>query len=255
MFTHDPLCGVETLLTMDTAPMIAARGAVVALVPVGAYEQHGPHLPVTTDTLIACAIAQRVCVLRPALRVAPLGVSCSQEHAGFAGCIALSSETLASVIRDVVEWAGRGGSVLTVLVNAHGGNYVLGNLVQQLNVDRPTVLIGPSRAHWEAAAGEAGIETPLEHDMHAGEIETSILLHVLPGAVRTSAVADVAGDTPRDLPFYAMRHYSPGGVIGSPSLASAAKGRVLLQSLASQLDAHIQAALAHQSGAVHGDAS
>ena len=238
--------GVRAILTMDTAPMIAERCAEIALIPVGAYEQHGPHLPVTTDTIIACAIAERIARLRPALRVAPITISCSHEHAGFPGCIALSAKTLGHVITDIAQWTERSGAQLAVIVNGHGGNYVLGNIVQELNVDRARVLTGPAHKVWEAAAEKAQIETDLGADMHAGEIETSILLHLLPAAVRTGKIRDTPGEEPRTITFYGVGHYCAKGVIGAPSKASAAKGKVLLDTISAQLNEEIARALEHQ---------
>ena len=239
--------GVGAILTMDTAPIIAARHPQVALIPVGAYEQHGPHLPVTTDTVIACAIAERIARRRPSLRVAPITISCSHEHAGFPGCVALSANTLGHVMTDITQWTKRSGAKLAVIVNGHGGNYVLGNIVQELNVDAPRVLAGPGRRAWEQASRKAGIETALNSDMHAGEVETSILLHLLPGAVRTERIRDAPGDEPRTITFYGVGHYATEGVIGTPSKASAAKGRVLLEAISEQLNEEIAQALRHQS--------
>ena len=226
--------------------MIAARRPNVALIPVGAYEQHGAHLPVTTDTVIACAIAQGITERRPALRVAPVTISCSQEHAGFDGCMALSAQTLARVMADITQWTRRAGVSLTVIVNGHGGNYVLGNVVQELNVDEPRTLAGPTHTHWQAAARAARIETRFENDMHAGEIETSILLHLLPEAVQHEKIHDVMQSGPRTVTFYGVRHYSTQGVIGCPSKATAVKGKKLLESVIAELDADITKALTYQ---------
>ena len=231
---------------MDTAAMIAKDKPDVALVPIGAYEQHGPHLPMTTDTVIACAIAHGLAERHQALRISPITISCSHEHSGFAGCIALSAATLGHVIGDIVEWVARNGIRLAVLVNGHGGNYVLGNIAQEANVDGPRVLVGPTREHWNSARCKAGIETRDEHDMHAGEIETSLLLHVWPPAVRPDLIADTPGEKPRVTTFYGVKHYTRQGVVGTPSKATEAKGKIVLETLIDEMADEIASALAHQ---------
>ena len=198
----------ESILSTATAAMIEKDKPNIALVPIGAYEQHGPHLPMTTDTIIACAIAHGLAERHRALRVSPITISCSHEHSGFTGCIALSAATLGRVIGDIVEWVARNEIGLTVLVNGHGGNYVLGNIAQEANVDEPRVLVGPTRKHWNIARRNGEIETRDEHDMHAGEIETSLLLHVWRSAVRVDLIADTPGDEPRVTTFYGVKHYN-----------------------------------------------
>ena len=152
------------------------------------------------------------------------------------------------MIEDVIEWIARHEISLAVLVNGHGGNYVLGNIAQEANVDGPRVLVGPTHQHWSTARGKAAIETRDEHDMHAGETETSLLLHALPTAVRTDLVADAPGYEPRVMTFYGVKHYSRQGVIGAPSKATEAKGKVVLKTLVDEMDNEIASALAHQRG-------
>lgn len=232
-----------SLFDLSTSPEIAARAPRFALIPVGAFEQHGPHLPLTTDTLIAQAVGQAVCERGNGLLVSPITVSCSHEHAGFPGTVSVSATTLALQVRDMTVALEEAGFELVVLLNCHGGNYVLSNVAQELNQHRPRLLLLPSRQHWEVALAHAGVESSLSADMHGGEIETSILLHVLPQAVRTDLICDHAALNRPLLTFHGMKHYTESGVIGFPSHATAEKGRLLLEALSRQLAQEIHQVL------------
>jgi creatinine amidohydrolase len=219
---------------------LAASAAVAgcrppfAVLPVGAFEQHGPCLPLTTDTLIAAELGARLAEAHGALLLSPVTISCSHEHAGFAGTVSISAPTLYAVVRDIHASLAAAGIERLALVNAHGGNYVLANLAQELNVGGPRLLILPTPGAFAAAAAAAGIETPPETDMHGGEIETSILLHACPKAVTPGAPDEVNDD--RDLLHaVGMTGLTRSGVIGRPGRASAAKGARLLEALTGRL--------------------
>ncbi len=231
----------------DTSEEIGERAPRFAVVPVGSFEQHGAHLPVTTDTLIAGILAKQLCERHGGLLVSPLGVTCSHEHAGFPGTLSISPRTLIAVVTDLVVAIESHGIALTVLLNGHGGNYVIGNVAQELNVIGPRVLMCPARQHWQAAMDRAGIEHSMSADMHGGELETSILLYAMPEAVRSERMqADwEAPDRPL-LTLYGMRHYTTSGVIGFPSSATAEKGRVVVEEMTRILGSEIEAILARR---------
>jgi creatinine amidohydrolase len=215
----------------------------VAVLPVGSFEQHGPYLPLATDTLVACAIAREVAAAYPVHLLPPVTISCSQEHAAWPGTVSISSVTLHAVVRDIAESLSRSGVDALVLVNGHGGNYVLGNVVQESNAVRDSAGNGvrmalfPAPEDWEAARERAGVRTSLLSDMHAGEIETSILLHCHPELVRSGyETTDFVADDRRHLLTLGMSAYTESGVIGRPSLASAEKGKLLLAALADSFE-------------------
>ena len=217
--------------TVTTDPeVVDARFAVL---PVGSFEQHGPHLPLVTDTLIAAAIAEGIAARYGGLHLPPVSFSCSHEHADFPGTVSLSAETLSAIIADVVESLRRQEIRRLLIVNGHGGNYVLGNVVQQMSL-RGDVRIGlfPTREDWDEARESAGMTSASHDDMHAGELEVSILLAMFPDVVRQGwEHDDHTADDRRHLSILGMSAYTKSGVIGRPSLASAEKGRAAVDHL------------------------
>ncbi|WBC05327.1 creatininase family protein [Micromonospora sp. WMMA1976] len=219
------------LWTTATTTEAARRAASVAVLPVGSFEQHGSYLPLATDTIVASAIAAAVADRYDLLLLPPITISCSHEHAAWPGTVSISARTLDAIITDVRESLQHSGVERLVIVNGHGGNYVLSNVVQQANVARPQLALFPNRQAWEVACQDAGIVSSMHDDMHAGEIETSVLLEVAPESVREGYDReDHVAEHPHLLTL-GMRAYTESGVIGRPSLASSDKGRLLLASL------------------------
>ncbi len=209
----------------------------VAVLPVGAFEQHGPHLPLATDTLVAVAIGNAVAGVVPVRQLPPVTIGCSHEHAAFPGTLSVSATTLAAIVTDVAASLRGQGIEHLIVVNGHGGNYVLANVVQQANAERPrSMALYPNRVDWDEARAAAGMTTTAHEDMHAGELEASILQAVWPDYVRDGwqkAWSDddhAAGDR-RHLLTVGMDAYTTTGIIGRPSLATEAKGRAVLQAL------------------------
>lgn len=221
------------IITRATSTEISAAEPDVAVLPVGSFEQHGSHLPLATDTLIACGIAEAIAARYNVLLLPPLPIACSHEHASWPGTVSISAATLHAVVKDVFGSLQRSGVTRLVIVNGHGGNYVLSNVVQELTVDGPCVALFPGRDDWSRARASAGLTTDPHEDMHAGEIETSLLLHLLPEAVRDSyQAADHDGaDRRAHLLTLGMKGYTKSGVIGRPSAATEEKGRRVLASL------------------------
>ncbi|MFE2069316.1 creatininase family protein [Streptomyces sp. NPDC059467] len=230
------------LLPTDTTEEVRTRGAgvstQVAVLPVGSFEQHGPYLPLATDTLVACAVAREIAAAFPVHLLPPVTVSCSHEHAAWPGTVSISSVTLHAVVNDIADSLRRSGVEALVVVNGHGGNYVLGNVVQEASARGERLALYPAAEDWETALERAGVETSALTDMHAGEIETSILLHAHPELVRPGhESADFTADDRRHLLTLGMSAYTESGVIGRPSLGSAEKGKELLAALADSFGA------------------
>lgn len=224
------------VLPADTTLDERERAATVALLPIGSHEQHGPHLPLATDTLVATTLAREIAAAHPVRLLPPLTISCSQEHDAWPGTVSISAATLTAVVRDVAASLHRGGVHSLVLVNAHGGNYVLGHVVQEIT--SPRLALFPHELDWIEARGAAGCETTILSDMHAGELETSILLHAHPHLVRPPFRDELADDR-RHLLSRGMQEYTQSGVVGRPTLASAEKGAAVLASLVRSFAAYL----------------
>ena len=122
------------------------------------------------------------------------------------------------------------------MVNGHGGNSVLSNVVQAANSPRPVMLLYPTSSHWALAREAAGCSTSNHQDMHAGEAETSILLNSAPDLVGPGwQDNDHEADDRALLTLVGMGGYTQTGVIGRPSLATPEKGQAILDSLVARL--------------------
>jgi creatinine amidohydrolase len=219
----------------DTAPILptatttdaGAAHAAVAVLPVGSFEQHGPCLPLVTDTLIATAIAAAVANRHQNVFQLPaITYGCSHEHAAFPGTISISATTLSAVIADIAESLAQQGITALIIINAHGGNAVLTNVAQQANVHGPLrVGLYPSREDWTEARTAASTTSSTHDDMHAGELETSILLSAYPTYVREGwNSTDHSAPERRHLTTLGISAYTDTGVIGQPSQATKEKG-------------------------------
>lgn len=172
------------LLPISTSADVEAHQPAVAVLPIGSHEQHGSFLPLTTDTIVAAAITAAIAERHNVLALPPITISCSHEHAAWPGTVSISHGTLSTIINEIhTSLAGSGISRLA-LVNGHGGNYVLANIVQAANAVRAgSMTLFPTRADWDHARAAAKLTTDAHEDMHAGELEVSILLHVHANAV------------------------------------------------------------------------
>lgn len=203
----------------------------VLCVPLGATEQHGPHLPLDTDTRVAVAWAEALSQHRPGFMVAPaLPYGSSGEHQGFAGTLSIGQEALRSVLLELIRSAAHTFSAV-VLVCGHAGNAepVLAVTRQARHEGHRVVALLPS---WDEPADGEG---SLTIDAHAGRTETSLLLHLCPEVVRQDRLQPgVTGPVTRFLPRLrrdGVAAVSPNGILGDPSGASADEGRRLFDLL------------------------
>ncbi|BCY11060.1 creatininase family protein [Actinoplanes sp. L3-i22] len=231
------------LIPSTTSANVRRDAPSVAVLPVGSFEQHGDYMPLATDTIVASAIAASVAARYNALLLPAVPLSCSHEHSGWPGTVSISHHTLAYLVTDVAQSLERQGISRLVIINGHGGNYVLSNVAQVANADKSSSMsLFPSRNDWDSARRLAGLESNAHEDMHAGELEVSILLSCRPDAVDDGALAaDHSANERPFLPVHGMGAYTKSGVIGRPSLANAIKGDALLRSLTDAFAYHLQA--------------
>ncbi|MFD4396043.1 creatininase family protein [Kitasatospora sp. NPDC058478] len=231
---------MDALITAATSADERRRGAKIAVLPVGSFEQHGDHLPLTTDTIVAGLIAQRIAADYGLFLLPPITVSCSHEHAHIPGTVSISAATLYAVVNDTWKSLQASGVPGLLIVNGHGGNYVLSNVVQEANTSGPRVALFPVREDWHQAREAAGLVSSGAEDMHGGELEVSLLLHGAPELIRDGIEQDdhSAPERPHLLTL-GMAGYTKNGIVGQPSLGTAAKGRALLDSLSRSAAAHL----------------
>ena len=242
------------LTTRDFAALDPA--ATVAVLPLGATEQHGPHLPLGVDSALVDGIVAATLPLLPAelpvLFLPTQQIGLSPEHARFPGTLTLSSTTLIQLWREIGAGVARAGLRKLVLFNAHGGHSGAMDIVAR-ELRAAHGLIVYSSSWFNLPLGDAGAQFSADEHrfgVHAGEMETSMMLALAPGQVAMGAARDF-GSTSRqraaDYPIlgngrsaklgWAMEDYNPAGAAGNAAAASADKGRARVDASAAQLAA------------------
>jgi creatinine amidohydrolase len=228
-------------------PDIAAADPArwIAVLPLAATEQHGPHLPVGTDVMIARAYLARVRELLPDtlpvtfLPLQPVGIS--TEHIDFPGTLTLPTETALKAWMALGISVARAGVKKLVMVTSHGGNSAAMSLVaQDLRAQHGLLAVTTAWSRFGAPQGLFSVEE-LRHGIHGGAVETSIMLARYPHAVRQDAIADFRPSSiamEKDYRFLSAHRPAPfawqaqdlhvSGAAGDATLASAAKGQSLL---------------------------
>jgi creatinine amidohydrolase len=230
----------------DWGALVAADPSrLIAVLPLAATEQHGPHLPLGTDVMIGEAYLGRVRELLPQasparfLPMQPVGIS--TEHIDFPGTLTLPAETALQSWLAIGDSVARAGIRKLVMVTSHGGNSAAMSLVaQDLRAKHHMLAVTTS---WSRFGVPDGLFTAEEirHGVHGGAIETSIMLAAWPDQVRTDKIAaftpsSVAMDhdfkwlnAHRPAPYaWAAQDLHPSGAAGDATQASADKGRALL---------------------------
>jgi mycofactocin precursor peptide peptidase len=216
-------------------PEVEAGPRRLLVVPLGSLEQHGPHLPMDTDTQIACAVAARACAGRTGVGLAPpVAIGASGEHADFPGTLSIGTAALSLVLVELGRHASLHWPAM-LLVNGHGGNGpAITDAVSRLRDE------GRECHVWHAGLGDG--------DAHAGRTETSMMLALAPSEVLLDRAA--AGETRPvaellpELRAHGVREVSPNGVLGDPAGASAEEGTRLLGLLAANLSENLDSLLA-----------
>nr|WP_246700553.1 creatininase family protein [Variibacter gotjawalensis] len=217
--------------------------ATIAVLPVAAIEQHGPHLPVSTDTVIADGMIAEVAKRLPddisALILPTQNIGKSNEHISFAGTVTLSAEAAIRVWTEIGEAVNRAGLRKLVIVNSHGGNVeVMGIVTRELRVRFEILAVSCS---WSRLGYPDGLYTDEERavGIHAGDIETSLMLHFRPDLARmeraenfvpaTIAIAkefEILRPTGYTPFAWLAEDLHPKGALGDATRATAEKGRL-----------------------------
>lgn len=235
-------------LTWQDVAAMPDRGNVVIIQPIGAIEQHGPHLPLAVDAAISVAVLGRALAQLdaavPAYALPPLYYGKSNEHWHFPGTITLSAQTLLAVLTEVAESVYRAGFRKLVLMNSHGGQPQIMEIVaRDLHQTYSDFMVFPLFT-WNVPhqAGEWLSDREKAFGIHAGDAETSVMLAIMPEQVRMEkAVREYPQQLPEasllsmegKLPFaWTTRDLSRSGVLGDATVATREKGEAMLASVA-----------------------
>ena len=247
--------------SMMTSPQFkqAVKKSPVVVIPAGSHEQHGSHLPLGTDSLIACSIAEKavekIASKIPVIITPPIPFGCSAEHLDFPGTLSLKPDTFMNIMRDLIESLALSGVKKILVVNGHGGNiHPLGTLLHEtarkydmfLAFTFPTSLTREALKQVRSSKDMGGF--------HAGEPETSMILQLAPQLVNKNNIQKPTlkkyhKDTKYirlwDSKFlkgfsWTTKEISPSGVIGDPTTATEKKGKILLDAAIDNLAKLIQ---------------
>lgn len=223
----------------------------VVLLPIGAVEQHGPHLPTLTDSLIATHMVAETLKVLPsevkAWALPPLNYGKSNEHINFPGTITLTTPTLRAVVHEIAESVAHAGFRRLAFVNGHGGNVpVLQAATRDIRVETGLMMfylqagvVGDKDRPFELSAEEA------RFGFHAGEVETSVVLAIDESLVEMDkAIKHIANFPETNTPLFLFGSASAAwlsddwgqaGIFGDATIATAEKGQALIEAGVKQL--------------------
>jgi creatinine amidohydrolase len=223
------------------------RENTVIVLPTGATEQHGPHLPCAVDTVICSGVVghalARLDAKVPAYAMAPITYGKSEEHLHFPGTITLTGETLLATMIEIGESVYRAGFRKLLIVNGHGGQpQVMEIMAREMRLRHGDYIVVPQHT-WRLphVAGRYMADKEKKLAMHAGHAETAIMLALAPDTVHMErAVTNYPPEFPskllspdgRPACAWTARDFGPSGIIGDPLPATREQGEAILDSLA-----------------------
>jgi creatinine amidohydrolase len=245
-------------LTSRHFAQLAASSSIdkaVAVLPVAAIEQHGPHLPVSVDTTLVNGVVNASLAHLPAalpvLFLPTQQVGKSNEHIRFPGTLTLSAHTLISVWMELGACVARAGFKKLVLLNSHGGQVSMMDIVaRDLRTAHDLIVYHTSWYNLPLGDAVMGLFPPEEHrfGIHAGDMETSMMLALAPAQVDMAqaknfhstsqgraATYPILGNGTSAKLGWQMQDYNPQGATGNAAAATAAKGHALLDAAGLQL--------------------
>ena len=235
-------------LTSAESKEMAKDRSAVGLIPVGAFEQHGPHLPLATDSIMVEVMAAEVAARfkEPIIVTPTLMAGLSEHHVDFPGTVTLDPVTLEGEIDAYITALQQMGLTRVCLFSFHGGNYgFLHDYAASARSKWPNIQIitYTDFQRFLTVMFNAGLKAGLQlaaTDSHAGALETSLILHVL-GENRVREFAGVTGFLTEDpswmetMQKQGVQAISPSGVFGTPASASPAAGEMILDALVEEV--------------------
>ena len=223
------MLGFETLLQQTQT----------VILPLGSLEEHGPHLPLGTDTFHALKLARRVAELRPVVVAPPVFYGMCRSTREHPGTVSISGDTLRALLVDVGREFYRVGLHNLVFISGHAGGTHMSAIVEageRLLTELPEVKVAVVNLLelLREVLGEQPDLVQTKGDSHAGEVETALMLAAYPGLVRGTAPEEWPS-FPKYVLVRDKRRYWPGGVWGNPAPATAAQGEAILRAEAERL--------------------
>jgi creatinine amidohydrolase len=243
--------GSKILLAEMTSAQVRAevgRGRSTVVVPFGAVEQHGPHLPLDTDAVLADRLGPLLAERLDALCAPTMRIGCSQHHLAFAGTLSLRPETLRMIVHDLVDSLVRHGFRHVVLLATHGGNEPPLHEARAASRRAGVSVVVPSlRVAVDAvlAVARARGVPPGEAGGHAGELETSLMLALAPELVSRAVMTEPGYTGPLDDAAAAVLFedgvgaLAPTGVLGDPRRASSDAGHAYVTAFLDAIERQI----------------
>ncbi len=213
----------------NTSPEWQTHTGQIVVSGIGSCEQHGPMLPLATDTLIAGHFARLLAHLLDAALLPEIAIATSIEHRGYRGSFSLKPETAMSIIRDLAEEIISQNFKYWIIINGHGGNFFLAPVIRDINSQDKKlkiILFSP----WDVTGRVPPVGQKQDTlEIHAGYHETSLMMHLFPSLVRQDKPDNTDSENyplrQNDLTTFGVGHFTPEGTIGCPSLATANIGR------------------------------
>ena len=204
----------------------------LAILPVGSIEQHGPHLPVTTDWIIADAMGRGIAEKTGGFYIPALPVSTNKEHRGKRGSVGMHSDVFYGMMTDICLDLKAQGFKRIAVIQGHGGIFVMNSVVRELNADHNpdlfVVKIDSMEICWPVFEKKGVLES--RGGIHAEEAETSLMLHLHPELVDMSKAKDFFPEVSRPMLNYGgILRYCPDGIWGAATKASAEKGKQMME--------------------------
>ncbi|MDA8278002.1 MAG: mycofactocin biosynthesis peptidyl-dipeptidase MftE [Actinomycetota bacterium] len=236
-------------LTSMTYPEVEeVEKSSVLIIPIGSTEQHGPHLPVLTDSIITNALAEVLAQRRPdkSILAPPITIGASHEHIHFPGTLSIGNEVLTSMVVELGRSASRFAG--TLFITAHGGNVIaMARGIEILKGEKRRVtawwptqeVLRQAALRWSGPDEARGLEHP---DLHAGRTETSAMMALAPDMVHLDrAESGGSSNFEQILPHminYGVKAVSTNGVIGDPTGSNQEEGAAILGAFSNSLVEH-----------------